>query len=163
MLERELPNMAGGARAAEYGRLSELTQRRLAGFKQWAAEAVAGPFDTAAVDATLDEEIGSGGVVVFAFASCPFCKEAKALLDRKGATYTWRLLDEREDGAALRARLGVRTGRTSVPSVWISGAYVGGLNDGLDDAASPGLAPLQRRGELDDRLQQAGALAPRVT
>jgi len=31
---------------------------------------------------------------------------------------------------------------------------VGGLNDG-----SPGLAPLDQRGELDERLRAAGAMA----
>ena len=59
----------------------------------------------------------------------------------------------REDGAAMRARLGARTGRTSVPSVWIGGDFVGGLNDG------PGLATLDKRGVLDERLRAVGALA----
>ena len=39
-------------------------------------------------------------------------------------------LDLDPDGAALRARLGARTTRTSVPSIWIGGEFVGGLNDG---------------------------------
>jgi glutaredoxin len=138
-------------------RLSELSQRFLGGFKQWAAEKVAGEFDAAAVDAAIEAEVSRGGVTVFAFAACPFCKEAKALLDAKGAKYTWLLLDEREDGAAIRARLGARTGRTSVPSVWIGEEYCGGLNDGCGDEA-PGLSPLQRSGELDGRLRAAGAL-----
>ena len=109
------------------------------------------------MDATIDAEISGGGVVVYAFASCPFCKRARELLDGKGAAYTWLLLDERDDGAAVRARLGARTGRTSVPSVWIGSEYCGGLNDGLDEAA-PGLVPLDRRGELDERLRAVGAL-----
>ena len=137
--------------------LSEVSQRFLGGFKQWAAEKVAGDFDVTTVDAAIEGEISRGGVVVFAFASCPFCKKAKELLDDKGATYSWVLLDEREDGAALRARLGARTGRTSVPSVWIAEKYVGGLNDGLGEDA-PGLVPLDRRGELDGRLRAAGAV-----
>ena len=139
-------------------RLSEWTQSSLGGFKQFAAEAVAGEYDAEAVDGTLDEQINAGGVVVYAFASCPFCKKAKELLDAKSASYTWLLLDDREDGAAIRARLGARTGRTSVPSVWMDGAYCGGLNDGLGEA-SPGLVPLEERGELDARLRAAGAIA----
>ena len=135
--------------------LSELTQKYLGSFKQFTAELVAGEFDVAAVDAALDDAIGGAeGVTVFAFSSCPFCKKARALLDSKGAQYDWVLLDERDDGAALRARLGKRTGRTSVPSVWIGQDYVGGLNDGC-----PGLVPLDRRGELETRLRAAGALA----
>ncbi|KAH8067412.1 peptide-methionine (S)-S-oxide reductase [Aureococcus anophagefferens] len=106
--------------------LSGATQKYAAGFKQFVAETVAGDFDAAA---------------------------AKELLDDKGATYTEIALDEREDGAALRARLGKRTGRTSVPAVWIGDEYVGGLNDG-----APGLVPLDKAGELDGKLKSARAL-----
>ena len=74
-------------------------------------------------------------------------------MDAKGATYTVVELDELADGAARRARLGARTGRTSVPAVFIAGDYVGGLNDG-----APGLAPLDAAGELVPRLKGAGAL-----
>ena len=63
-------------------------------------------------------------------------------------------LDEDPDGAAMRARLGVRTGRTSVPSIWIDGVFVGGMNDG-----EPGIGPLDARGELEPMLRRAGALA----
>ena len=61
-------------------------------------------------------------------------------------------LDEEADGAAMRCRLGIRTGRTSVPSVWVAGEYIGGLNDG------PGLLPLDEQGELEPKLRAAGAL-----
>ena len=54
-------------------RLSTLAQTRLAGAKQWVAD-VAGDFDAAAIDARLDADIGSAGVVLFSFTSCPFCK-----------------------------------------------------------------------------------------
>ena len=76
-----------------------------------------------------------------------------ASLDAKGVDYEAFELDEDELGAGMRARLGQRTGRTSVPSIWIGGEYVGGLNDG-----SPGLVPLDKAGELDERLRAAGAL-----
>ena len=52
----------------------------------------------------------------------------------------------------MRCRLGIRTGRTSVPSVWVAGEYLGGLNDG------PGLLPLDEQGELEPKLRAAGAL-----
>ena len=134
-------------------RLSGATQKYAAGFKQFVAEKVAGDFDAAAVDASIDAALGDGGVTMYTFTSCPFCKKAKELLDAKGATYTEIALDEREDGAALRARLGKRTGRTSVPAVWIGDEYVGGLNDG-----APGLVPLDKAGELDGKLKRARAL-----
>ena len=133
--------------------LSGATQKYAAGFKQFVAETVAGDFDAAAVDASIDAALGNGGVTMYTFTSCPFCKKAKELLDAKGATYTEIALDEREDGAALRARLGKRTGRTSVPAVWIGDEYVGGLNDG-----APGLVPLDKAGELDGKLKRARAL-----
>ena len=90
---------------------------------------------------------------MYSFTSCPFCKKAKELLDDKGAKYTVYELDERPDGAALRARIGARTGRTSVPAIWVGADYIGGLNDG-----APGLLPLDKVGDLDGRLRAAGAL-----
>ena len=57
-------------------------------------------------------------------------------------------LDERADGNQIRATLGRRTGRTSVPSIFINGEGIGGCNDG-----SPGLLPLVESGELDTRLR----------
>lgn len=134
-------------------KLSAFTQNYLSGFKQFVAEKFAGEFDKDAVDAAIESEVNRGGVVMYSFTSCPFCKKAKELLDAKGATYTVVELDEIADGAARRARLGVRTGRTSVPAVFIAGDYIGGLNDG-----APGLAPLDAAGELVPRLKGAGAL-----
>ena len=134
-------------------KLSAFTQRYLSGFKQFVAEQVAGEFDAAAVDAAIESEVSQGGVLMYSFTSCPFCKKAKELLDDKGASYVVVELDELSDGAARRARLGARTGRTSVPAIFIDGSYIGGLNDG-----SPGLAPLDAAGELVPRLRGAGAL-----
>lgn len=132
--------------------LSAFSQRFLGGFKQWAAELVAGDFDAAAVDARLESEISTSPALLYSFTSCPFCKRAKEALDAKGAVYTVVELDETADGAAMRARLGVRTGRTSVPSVWVDGEYLGGLNDG------PGILSLDASGELEPKLRAAGAL-----
>ena len=134
-------------------KLSGFTQKYAAGFKQVVAEAVAGDFDADAVDADLNAALARGGVTMYSFTSCPFCKKAKELLDDKGAKYTVYELDERPDGAALRARIGARTGRTSVPAIWVGADYIGGLNDG-----APGLLPLDKVGDLDGRLRAAGAL-----
>ena len=134
-------------------KLSAFTQNYLSGFKQFVAERVAGEFDKDAVDAAIEAEVSRAGVLMYSFTSCPFCKKAKELLDDKGASYTVVELDELSDGAARRARLGARTGRTSVPAIFIDGSYIGGLNDG-----SPGLAPLDAAGELVPRLRGAGAL-----
>jgi glutaredoxin 3 len=48
------------------------------------------------------------------------------------------------EGNEIRAVLGKLTKRTSVPSIFIDGNYIGGCNDG-----NPGLVPLIKNGELD--------------
>ncbi len=57
-----------------------------------------------------------------------------------------------QEGYALRAELAARTGRTSVPNIWIKGESIGGCNDG------PGILTLQASGELLPKLKAAGAL-----
>ena len=86
--------------------------------------------------------------MVFSWSGCPFCKKAKALLDSKGAEYSVLELDQMDDGQKYRAALAERTGRTSMPSI-----FIGGVGDG-----SPGLKPLNDSGELDGKLKAAGAL-----
>ena len=95
-------------------KLSAFTQNNLSGFKQFVAEQVAGEFDADAVDAAIEAEVSRGGVLMYSFTSCPFCKKAKELLDDKGASYVVVELDELADGAARRARLGARTGSKDV-------------------------------------------------
>ena len=135
-------------------RLSAFSQSRLSGVKQFLADRVAGEYDEPAVRSRLDGYVSDHAVVVFSFTSCPFCKKAKELLEAKGASFEVVELDEDGEGAAMRAQLGRRTGRTSVPSVFIGGEYIGGMNDG-----SPGLGPLEAAGALEDKLRAAGALA----
>ena len=105
-------------------KLSAFTQNNLSGFKQFVAEQVAGEFDADAVDAAIESEVSRGGVLMYSFTSCPFCKKAKELLDDKGALYTVVELDEIADGAARRARLGARTGRTSGARDFLSTAPI---------------------------------------
>ena len=116
-------------------------------------------------------------VVVFSWTRCPFCLNAKALLDDIGAKYIAVELDKMDDGNAIRAQLAeVRylsdncliqmpccsdcvtwigmqiTNRTSMPNIFIQGKSYGGCNDG------PGVVTLQKQGKLDTLLKQAGAL-----
>ena len=87
---------------------------------------------------------------MFSFTTCPFCRRAKDYLDEKGIAYRVLELDELEgnEGNEIRAVLGKLTKRTSVPSIFVGGTYIGGCNDG------PGLLPLGESGELDKLLQQ---------
>lgn len=61
------------------------------------------------------------------------------------------------EGNKKRAALGRLTGKSSVPSVWIAGKYVGGCDDGPSDVA-PGLVKLAFSGRLSKMLEVAGAL-----
>ncbi|KAJ8604696.1 hypothetical protein CTAYLR_006558 [Chrysophaeum taylorii] len=121
-------------------RLSELTQSRFSGVKQLLADLVAGDYDEAAIDLRIDAFVASAPVAMFSFTGCPFCRKAKDKLDEIGAAYEVLELDLDPEGPAIRSRLGRRTGRTSVPAIWIAADYVGGLNDG-----NPGLLPLDSR------------------
>jgi glutaredoxin 3 len=116
-------------------------------FKQWIADIVAGDnYDRAAVQNTIDNFISSNTVAMYSFTTCPFCRRAKDALDERGVLYAAIELDELPDGNQIRAELGRRTKRTSVPSVFVKGEYIGGCNDG------PGLLPLMESGEFDRML-----------
>ena len=112
-------------------------------------------YDPAVYASKVDAAIASakGKTMVFSWSGCPFCKKAKALLDAKGAKYTALELDQMEDGQKYRAALAEKTGRTSMPNIFIDGVGIGGFGDG-----SPGLKPLSDAGELEGRLRAAGAL-----
>ncbi len=77
-----------------------------------------------------------------------------------GAAYTVVELEGAAGSAELAEALAFRseparlTGRTSVPSIWIGGKFVGGYNDG----GLGGLATLYRSGELASMLTAAKAI-----
>lgn len=121
-------------------------------FKQWIADIVAGEFDQDAVNTKVDAFVTENDVAMFSFTTCPFCRRAKDVLDEKGVSYQTMELDELDgtEGNEIRAVLGKRTKRTSVPSIFIGGKYIGGCNDG------PGLIPLADSGELDKLLKMKG-------
>jgi len=97
----------------------------------------------------------SPGVVVYTTTSCSFCKKAKKTLDGLGASYTEVQLDKDKDGTEIRAALQKKTGRSSVPSIWIKGQFVGGMNDG---GPAGGLGGLVKGDMLVPMLQKAGAM-----
>jgi glutaredoxin 3 len=119
-------------------------------FKQFVADIVAGDdFDKEAVGAKIDQFVTDHPVAMFSFTTCPFCRRAKDFLDEKGILYVSMELDELEGNAGneIRSILGRKTGRTSVPSIFVGGKCIGGCNDG------PGLLPLAESGELDKLLE----------
>ena len=64
-------------------------------------------------------------------------------------------LNDVQDGYAIRAELAARTGRTSVPALYVGGAFVGGCNDG----GMGGVMTLDKAGTLKPLLSEAGCLA----
>ncbi len=122
-------------------------------FKQWVADIVAGEYDQDEVMQNVQDFVSNDDVQVtmFSFTTCPFCRSAKDFLDEKEIKYNVMELDELEGnkGNEIRATLGRLTKRTSVPSIFIRGEAIGGLNDGY-----PGLMPLDRSGKLETMLNE---------
>ena len=71
---------------------------------------------------------------------CPFCFRAKRLLDEKGADYTE--IDVMAD-PAKRSEMMERSGRRTVPQIFIGGEHVGGSDE---------LYALEQAGRLDAML-----------
>ena len=66
-------------------------------------------------------------IEIYTWSTCPFCRRAKALLDKKGAAYAE--YDITGDDAA-RAKMVERTGGAkSVPQIFINDQLIGGCDD----------------------------------
>ncbi|HZF17948.1 MAG TPA: glutaredoxin 3 [Steroidobacteraceae bacterium] len=76
-------------------------------------------------------------ILVYTTGWCPFCMRAKALLDRKGFHY--RELNV-EDDPVLREEMVKRSGRRTVPQIFVGETHVGGFDE---------LHALDRTGRLD--------------
>jgi glutaredoxin 3 len=77
---------------------------------------------------------------------CPYCINAKALLDRKGVPYIDHDITHLPD-AELNRMMRALTGRKTVPEIWVDGQHIGGYDElkALDDVgkldAMLGLVP----------------------
>lgn len=102
------------------------------------------------IDATLSNILKKAPVVIFSKTYCPYSKRAKGLLLDKysidPAPYVVEL-DEHPLGKQLQARLGVTTGRKTVPNIMINGKSVGGGDD---------IAELDARKTLIDKFKSMG-------
>mmetsp|Transcript_145806 Transcript_145806/g.254384 ORF Transcript_145806/g.254384 Transcript_145806/m.254384 type:complete len:195 (-) Transcript_145806:66-650(-) len=72
----------------------------------------------------LAEMVKSADVVMFDLATCPFCRKTETALKEAGVDF------KKVDIGDFKPALKDATGKTSAPSVWIKGTYVGGCNDG---------------------------------
>ena len=80
-------------------------------------------------------------VRMYSTAVCPFCQMAERLLQAKGVTEIDKIRVDL-DPAQLRDMM-EKTGRRTVPQIYIGDTHVGGYDD---------LAALERAGQLDPLL-----------
>ena len=74
---------------------------------------------------------------------CPYCQRARGLLGKKGLAFTEIDVD---DDPTLRQEMIARSGRRTVPQIFIGDRHVGGCDD---------LMALDGSGELDRLIQGA--------
>jgi glutaredoxin 3 len=83
--------------------------------------------------------MSSPAIIVYTTGWCPYCARAKALLDRKGAGY---VEIDIEATATARAEMMERSGRRTVPQIFIDDRHIGGCDDLHALDAAGGLDPL---------------------
>lgn len=83
-------------------------------------------------------------VVIYSTEQCPYCHRAEALLAQKGVTNLLKIgVDTNQAQLALMIE---RSGRRSVPQIFINDVHVGGFDD---------LVALDRAKKLDALLLEA--------
>jgi glutaredoxin 3 len=83
----------------------------------------------------------TASVVMYCTAACPFCRSAERLLLEKGAQIDKIRVDLEP---TRRSEMMQRSGRRTVPQIWIGGRHVGGCDD---------LYALEAEGKLDPLLE----------
>ena len=83
-------------------------------------------------------------VLIYSTAACPYCQAADRLLARKGVGDIERVRVDLEP--ARRAEMRQKSGRSTVPQIWIDGRHVGGSDE---------LHELDGSGQLDKLLAKA--------
>ncbi|CAG4911365.1 glutaredoxin 3 [Paraburkholderia saeva] len=86
-------------------------------------------------------------VTIYSTPTCPYCLAAKALLRSKGVTYNDISIEGDRDAAVALAK---KTGRRTVPQIYIGATHVGGFDD---------LSALDQDGRLDALLRREAALS----
>ncbi len=82
-------------------------------------------------------------IKIYSTAVCPYCVAAKNFLKQRGQSWEEIRLDL---DPALRREIVEKTGRTSVPQIFINGQHIGGFDDMVALDRSGGLAPLLEAG-----------------
>jgi glutaredoxin 3 len=87
------------------------------------------------------------GVTLYTTRFCPYCIRARSLLDDKGVVYNDIAVD---NDPRLRREMMARSGRTTVPQIWVGEQHIGGCDE---------LLMLEHQGLLDGFLERV-RLAP---
>jgi len=82
-------------------------------------------------------------VLIYSTNNCSFCMKAKKLLENKDVAYTELRVDENVE---LMQEMESRTGKRSVPQIFINGESIGGFDE---------LYALERSGSLDQLLEES--------
>ncbi len=85
-------------------------------------------------------------VVMYTTQYCPYCTNARRVLQQKGVNFIEITVDR---NPVQRAEMEQRSGRHTVPQIWIGERHVGGFDE---------LWRLEQRGELDALLSAKGKL-----
>ena len=83
-------------------------------------------------------------VTMYSTAVCPYCQRAEMLLKQRGVTAIDKIRIDLDP--AQRDEMMAKTGRRTVPQIFIGQTHVGGFDD---------LAALDREGGLTSLLQQS--------
>ena len=81
-------------------------------------------------------------IEVYSTTYCPYCDRAKALLKKKGVTFTEYVVDKQD--MDKREEMEQRSKRRTVPQIFIDDKHIGGCDD---------LYALDRQGGLDPLLK----------
>jgi glutaredoxin 3 len=81
-------------------------------------------------------------VEIYTWQTCPYCKKAKALLDKKGVIYTEHKVDGDEAARDAMAARGT-DGKRSVPQIYVNNQHLGGCD---------AIHQLEAEGKLDALL-----------
>ena len=96
---------------------------------------------------TLQQEIATEKIVVYSKSYCPYCIDAKALLNQGGVQFKAYELDQMDNGDAIQNSLQQISGQKTVPNIFIGGKHVGGCSD---------LKAAHSAGKLNGMLTAAG-------
>ena len=89
-------------------------------------------------------------IIVYSTGYCPYCDRAKALLKNKGAEYTEIMVDK---DPAKKTEMIEKSGRRTVPQIFIGDFHVGGCDDLFDLEADDKLDDLLGKKKEDRKME----------